>query len=431
MEYDSNEYNEALKNLAEPLKEFHLPQQLIEDIKDKRIVMLGESSHGTREFYEWRQRISLELIRNHGFHFISVEGDWPDASKLNDYIQTGRGGSALEVLRSFQRWPTWMWSNAQVADLAEKMRGTGGRFYGLDVYSLYTSIESVVEFAKKYTPRIAEELQERYACFGAYKDDEISYAYSLMRDPSGCAHEVIENLSKLLQVRLNHSIEGSDKLFDAQQNARVIRNAESYYRAMLDSPVESWNTRDQHMLETLDLLLDHHGENSKAIVWAHNTHVGDYNATDMARDGYVNLGGLAREVYGKDNVALIGFGTYEGTVTAASAWGAAEKVMGLPRAKLDSLDDRLHQICRERSASALALSWPKTVAVPEILNEEITQRAVGVVYEPSRERRGNYVPTNFLSRYDGFIFVDRTEALRSLHTPAIAHEVPETWPSGV
>jgi erythromycin esterase-like protein len=231
---------------------------------------------------------------------------------------------------------------------------------------------------------------------------------------------------------LSHSTEGRHRLFEAQQNARVVKNAESYYRAMLESPVNSWNTRDHHMLETLELLLDHHGDKSKGIVWAHNTHVGDYVATDMVREGYVNLGGLAREVFGRDNVALIGFGSYEGTVTAASAWGGVEKVMGLPRAQLDSLDDRLHKICRESNASVLSLSWPeKSMDAPQILSEAIPQRAVGVVYDPSRERRGNYIPTKLLHRYDGFIFIDHTEALRSLHTPALAHEVPVTWPSGV
>jgi erythromycin esterase-like protein len=436
MEFLDSEYDEELKRLAEPFGEAVHDEQpvsrkLIDAIKNKRIVMLGEATHGTREFYNWRKKISLELIRNHGFSFISVEGDWPDCSHLNEYIQTGRGGSALQVLRSFHRWPTWMWSNAEVADLAEKMRGSGGRFYGLDVYSLYTSIASVLDYAKKFTPKIAEDLEKKYDCFRAFQDDEISYAYSLMKDPSGCAHEVVEGLSKLLQVRINHSIEGHERLFDAQQNARVIRNAESYYRAMLDSPVESWNTRDQHMLETLEQLLQHHGEEAKAIVWAHNTHVGDYSATDMGREGYVNLGGLAREVYGRDNVALIGFGSYEGTVTASSAWGSFERVMTLPKAKENSLDDKLHQICREKKAAGLTLAWPNEDDVSEILNEEILQRAVGVVYDPAREKRGNYVPTLLLNRYDGFVFVDQTSALSSLHTPALPHEIPETWPSGI
>jgi erythromycin esterase-like protein len=425
------DYTEGLRRLAKPLSRQTISENIVEAIKDRRIVMLGESSHGTEEYYSWRKQISLELMIKHGFSFIAVEGDWPDAARLNDYIQTGRGDSAHKVLQKFHRWPTWMWANNQVAELAEKMRGLGMHFYGLDVYSLYSSIDAVIDFVKTYVPRIADEVIERYSCFEPFQSDEIGYAYSLKQDPSGCTKEVVKTLTQLLELRLNHSMGAHQKLFDAQQNARIVKNAESYYRAMVDTADLSWNVRDQHMLETLEILLDRHGGGAKAIVWAHNTHIGDYRATDMIRQGYVNIGGLAREKFGKDEVALVGFGSYEGSVTASHAWDGDEEVKFLPKAREGSLEDRLHQVTEEQEASGLVMSWLKPEAASGVLGQEILQRAVGVVYDPRHERRSNYVPTNFLERYDAFVFIDKTKALRSLHVPYIYNEFPETWPSGV
>jgi len=425
------DYVEGLRRIAKPLDRQNVAEQIIDSVKNKRIVMLGESTHGTEEYYFWRSQISLELIKNHGFKFIAVEGDWPDAGRLNDYIQTGRGDSAKKVLRKFHRWPTWMWANDQIADLAEKLKRTGAQFYGLDVYSLYASIESVIDFVKAYVPRITDEVVAHYSCFDPFQADEIGYAYSLQKDPSGCTKEVVENLQQLLQLRLNHSPMTSQRLFDAQQNARIVKNAEAYYRAMLSDSVQSWNIRDHHMLETLELLLDRHGEDSKAIIWAHNTHIGDYKATDMLNSGYVNIGGLVRERFGKDEVALVGFGSYEGSVTASHAWDGEEEVKFLPKAREGTLEEKLHQVSEEQEASGLVFSWMRPQTASGVLAQTIPQRAVGVVYEPRFEQRSNYVPTNLLERYDAFLFVDKTRALRSLHAPFIYNEFPETWPSGV
>lgn len=425
------DYTEGLRKIAQPLSREAIADHIVDAVKDKRIVMLGESTHGTEEFYHWRKHISLELINKHGFQVIAVEGDWPDAARLNDYIQTGSGGSAHDVLKKFNRWPTWMWSNHQIEDLAERMRGAGAHFYGLDVYSLYASIDAVIDFVKTYVPRIADEVINRYSCFDPFQSDEIGYAYSLRSDPSGCTKQVVENLTQLLELRLNHSSRVSHRLFDAQQNARIVKNAELYYRAMLDGSEHSWNTRDQHMLETLENILDRHGDQAKAIIWAHNTHIGDYRATDMLQEGYLNLGGITREKFGKEEVALVGFGSYEGYVTASQAWDGPEQMKFLPKAKAGSLEEQLHRVSEEAEASGLVLSWMKPHSASEALAQPISQRAVGVVYDPKHEKRSNYVTTNLLARYDAFVFVDKTQALRSLHTPFVRHEFPETWPSNM
>lgn len=406
-------------------------EPLIQFIKDKRVVMLGESSHGTEEFYQMRSQISKRLIEEHGFKFIAVEGDWPDAYRLNKYIQKGEGGGAWNVLMKNHRWPTWMWANEPIVDLAEWMRSArSGRagFYGLDVYSLFESIEEVVNYLKKNEPGLAKEVIRRYACFDPFEGDEISYARSLIKYPPGCEDEVLQNLQKLLELRVENWKQDGDELFSSQQNAWIVANAESYYRAMLEADARSWNVRDSHMMETLDRLLERAGEGAKAIVWAHNTHIGDYRATDMKAAGYVNIGGLARQSYGQENVALVGFGTYEGEVLAGKAWGGPEQRMPLPAAQEGSYEDYFHRVALMEKLNRFYLLLGDEAHSP--LSRWLGQRAVGVVYDPRHERRGNYVPTELSKRYDAFVFVDKTHALKSLHAASVRGEFPETWPSG-
>jgi erythromycin esterase len=406
---------------------------LINSIKDKRVVMLGESSHGTKEFYKMRSLISQILIESHGFKFIAVEGDWPDAYRLNKYIQTSQGESAKKVLRQNHRWPTWMWANQEIVELAEWLKGKNASFYGLDIYSLFESIAEVNRLLENVDPELASEIRERYNCFESFQGDEIAYTKSLLVFPDGCEEEVLLNLQKLLEVRLEDQTKDGSEVFSLQQNARIIANAEAYYRAMIRGDVASWNIRDHHMMDTLDHLLEKHGEGAKAIVWAHNTHIGDYRATDMRFSGYVNLGGLVRQSYGKENVALVGFGTYQGEVLAGHAWDGPEELMRMPEAREGSYEDIFHKVAVKNSLSQYYLLFNSETIGLDLFAQIRGHRAIGVVYEPLHESRGNYVPTDLCRRYVAFIFIDRTHALRSLHTKFIRGkrgEIPETWPLG-
>ena len=402
---------------------------LIDSVKNKRVVMLGEASHGTEEYYRMRRIISQRLIRDHAFSFIAVEGDWPDAHRLNNYIKTGAGGNARQVLAQNNRWPTWMWANDEIVKLAEWMRHEGADYFGLDMYSLFESIAEVVDYMKKSSPQLAPEIEKRYSCFAPFGKTEIAYARSLIKFPAGCGKEVAENLRQLLALRVQDLEKNGDELFSAQQNAHIIASAESYYRSMFAADENGWNIRDGHMMDMLDRLLENSGEGAKAIVWAHNTHIGDYRATDMQQNGYINLGGLARQSYGVENVALVGFGSYQGQVLASRAWDGPEEIMNLPPAKSNSIEDYFHRVAVRKKARQFYLMLNRDRS--KLLTQKMGHRAVGVVYQPEHEARGNYVPTELANRYDAFVFIDRTTALSSLHAPFVHGEFPETWPSGL
>lgn len=402
---------------------------LIDSVKNKRVVMLGESSHGTEEFYRMRRIITQRLIRDHAFSFVAIEGDWPDADRLNRYIKTGVGGNARQVLAKNKRWPTWMWANDEIVKLAEWMRSEGAGFHGLDMYSLFESISEVVSYMKKNGPMLAPDIEKRYSCFTPFGGDEIAYARSLVKFPPGCEQEVIANLKQMLELRVQDVEKNGDALFSAIQNAYIISSAETYYRSMFAASENGWNIRDGHMLDTLDRLLENSGEGAKGIVWAHNTHIGDYRATDMEKNGYINLGGLARQSYGEENVALVGFGSFHGQVLASHAWEGPEEVMNLPPGKANSYEDYFHRVSVRKKVRQFYLVLNRQPSA--LLSQKLGHRAVGVVYHPEHESRGNYVPTELAKRYDAFIYIDRTTALKSLHTPAVRGEFPETWPSGV
>ncbi len=416
--------------LAKPLKRGRDLHDLARSVAHARVVMLGEATHGTHEFYEIRKELSKILIEEHGFNFIAVEGDWPDCFEINRYIQGKNAKGIHAIMEGFQRWPTWMWANEEVLQLAEWMRDHRAGFYGLDVYSLFESIRVIQRQAQKLGVDAGSDIIGRYSCFEPFERDEVAYAKSLLRFPEGCREEVTQNLRDLLKIRLEDTRLTEDELFNAQQNARVIKNAEQYYRAMLFGETESWNVRDLHMMEMLTLLLKHHGPASKAIVWAHNTHIGDYRATDMVDEGYVNLGGLARGALGEDQVALVGFGTYGGSVRAGKAWGAPEQVVDLPNAKKGSLEAYFHKAVKGVHHERFYLSLDAE-SKRSALGRRHGHRAVGVVYSPAYEISGhNYVPTELANRYDAFIYVDRTSALQSLKPKTLHGLIPETWPSG-
>jgi erythromycin esterase-like protein len=427
---------EGLKRSALPLARDEDLDPLLQRIGDARVVLLGEASHGTHEYYRWRDRISRRLIGEKGFSFIAVEGDWPDCHTLNRYVRGSddAGESAEEVLHAFARWPTWMWANREVVELAEWLRAHNQShpevppvgFYGLDVYSLWESMDVVTRYLERVDPALAERARNSYGCFDPYEQDVQEYARATEVVPTDCEDEVLETLLQLRRKGPDFRRDDAEAFFNAEQNALVATNAERYYRAMIRGGAASWNVRDRHMMETLERLLQHHGSQSKAIVWEHNTHVGDARATDMRRAGMVNVGQLAREAWGGE-VVVVGFSGYQGSVIAGSQWGAPMQRMRVPAARAGSWEQLLHQAV---GGDALLL-MEGLDELPGALDPR-GHRAIGVVYHPEREAQGNYVPTVLPWRYDVLLYLEQTRALRPLHLREERDgEPPETWPSGM
>lgn len=427
----------AINECASSLNSIPDLQPLYDRVGDARIVMLGEASHGTHEYYTWRAQISKKLIQEKGFNFIAVEGDWPDCYRLNRFIKgyDSVNQNAFKVLHAFNRWPTWMWANWEIVALAEwlKQYNAGlpankkAGFYGLDVYSLWESMESIMGYLKATDPAALKVAEEAFRCFEPYRKDEgQSYARATMFVPELCTDEVV-NLLKKIRHNLPQYNTDFENVFSAEQNALVTVNAEKYYRAMIEGGPHSWNVRDRHMADTLDRLLKFHGEQSKAIIWAHNTHNGDARATDMAAEGMFNIGELARTEYGEKDVMLVGFGSYEGTVMAGRRWGAPMQIMTMPPAQKGSWEYLLNKAGNEDKL----LLMQEFLQNDMMMETHIGHRAIGVVYDPEYEQFGNYVPTILPLRYDAFIYLDKTKALSPLHIKPDGHEMPETYPFGV
>ena len=429
-----DEYLNEIIKTARPLVDKQGIWPLVASLKDKKVVMIGEASHGTKEFYEWRQYITQELIMNHGFNFVAVEGDWPPCQKVNQFVTSNDKGTGRDALSSFNRWPTWMWSNHEALWFVDWLKEwntlnpTKVGFHGLDVYSLFESMDQVILMLKKIDPILAQQAEERYACLESYRDNEINYAKSLFKAPEGCKKEILEVLNSTLEARIK-SIEDQASWFDVRQNAQIVKNAESYYRAMVLGEDDTWNIRDAHMMSTLEMLMDHYGSGSKCIVWEHNTHIGDYRATDMVINGQINIGGLAREIYGQENVGLVGIGTYSGTVTASFKWDGPTLTFDVPEARPGSVEHACHSAIKQVTSPDFYLIFdPLNHHTP--LTQVKGHRAIGVVYDPDLEHRGNYVPTSLANRYDAFIFIDHTTALTPLDIPFEKHKFPETYPHG-
>jgi erythromycin esterase-like protein len=412
----TDEVSAALKGGISPLATEADLDVLLNKIGNAKYVLLGEASHGTSEFYAWRAAITRRLIAEKGFTFVAVEGDWPDAYELNRYIRgtAYQNNTASQVLQNFNRWPTWMWANQEIAQLADWFKsynaGQGATkpasFYGLDVYSLWESLDRVIEYLETADPAAAQSAREAYACFAGYQGDEQAYAQATFNPAQSCAEELARMLERV-QAHAR-SAPTSEEAFNAEQNALVAVNAERYYHAMVRSGAQSWNVRDQHMMTTLNRLMERHGPDAKAIVWAHNTHVGDARYTDMAASGEVNIGQLVREQHEGAGVYLVGFSTYRGTVIAADEWGAKTEEMRVPEARQGSWDAILHNL----------QPADKIVMLDQLRNEPALkgakgQRAIGVVYSPGNEA-GNYVPTVLTQRYDALLFIDQTNALKPL-----------------
>jgi len=435
---------EATGELIGRVRELALPlwmpddlDPLLKRIGDAHYVLLGEASHGTAEYYTWRTHLSQRLIREKGFSFLAVEGDWPDCYHVNRYVKgfADPGATARDVLHAFERWPTWMWANEEVVALTEWLRRYNDRlpeekkvgFYGLDVYSLWDSLYAILSYLQCVDPAALPAAWKALRCFEPYSEDVQEYARATLFVPDSCTEEVVALLAKLRGKAKVYREDSREGYFQAEQNALVLKNAESYYRAMVRGGPDSWNIRDRHMTETLERLMAHHGPSAKGIVWAHNTHIGDARYTDMAEDNMVNIGQLIREGHERADVVLVGFGSYQGGVIAANRWDAPMKSLRVPPARAESWEDVLHQA----GADDKLLLMPDVSQAGTLLKRR-GQRAIGVVYHPEYEHLGNYVPTVLPRRYDAFLYLDETQALHPLHlVPRTEQEVPETYPTGV
>jgi erythromycin esterase len=409
---------------------------LIERVGDARLVLIGEASHGTSEFYVWRALLSQRLIQEKDFSFVAVEGDWPDCYEINRYVKgyPDSPNKASQVLQAFSRWPTWMWANWEVDAFAEWLRSSNQArpdtekvgFYGLDVYSLWESMELALDYLRQNEPESVETAIQAYRCFEPFGEDPQAYARQVAFVPETCENEVIQLLQEL-RGKVRRFDDDHEAAFNAEQNAFVLLNAERYYRTMIQGGANSWNIRDIHMADTLDRLMRYHGDHTKGIVWAHNTHIGDARATDMVEVGMVNLGELARQRWGNDQVALVGFGSYRGSVVAGQSWGAAMQVMNVPRARTGSWEDIFH---RAGGQNRLLLSGDMTVF--DDVYEMRGHRAIGVVYDPQSDHYNNYVPSVLPRRYDAFLFVDDSTALAAMHMAAEgADQPPALYPWGL
>jgi erythromycin esterase-like protein len=411
-----------------------------------RFVLLGEASHGTHEFYRIRAEITKRLIREQGFTSVAVEADWPDAYRVNRYVQ-GRGvdDDAAEALAGFRRFPQWMWRNADVLDFVGWLRAHNDTlpperhagFYGLDLYALHSSIEAVLAYLRIVDPEAAQRAQARYACFDHFGADPQAYGYatSLGLGPS-CEAAVVAELTDLRRAAAEYAQRDGrvepDDFFYAEQNARLVRNAERYYRAMFGDHAQSWNLRDRHMAETLEALVrfnqDRRHRPEKVVVWAHNSHLGDARATEMSMRGELNLGQLVRTRHGLDAVS-IGFLTYGGTVTAASDWDEPAQRMRVRPALPGSYEALFREWGRENRFVDLTRSDPAI----RRLAEPYLERAIGVIYRPETERHSHYFHARLTQQFDGVLYYDTTRAVEPLERTGLWErgEVAETFPSAL
>lgn len=418
---------------------------LLAFIGDAKVVLLGEASHGTTEFYRSRAQITKRLICDKGFSAIAVEADWPDAYRVNRFVKgDNKDADASWALSGFKRFPTWMWRNAEVLQFLTWLRVHNDSlvpadrvgFYGLDLYSLHASMECVLRYLDNIDPDAARRARARYACFTQFGDDPQRYGYAAgfgLR-PS-CEEEAISQLIDLQRNSLLHSrmdgFAALDRFFDAEQNARVVKDAEEYYRAMFGDSVASWNLRDQHMMETFVALSRHLGLRqapAKMVVWAHNSHVGDARATAMGQAGEWNIGQLARQRYG-DDCRSIGFTTYSGTVTAASEWDGPTRTIPVRPARADSYESLMH----DTEIPAFTLNLKKPSRVADSLRTPMRERAIGVIYRPESELASHYFKAALSDQFDAIIHFDESCAVEPIELEAkkSCGEPAETFPSGI
>jgi protein-L-isoaspartate(D-aspartate) O-methyltransferase len=410
-------------------------QGVIRRIGDARVVLIGEASHGTSEFYRMRARITRELIVRRGFNAVAIEGDYPDTSTIDAAIR----GRTPPVLRTtpFSRFPTWMWNNeemkaflywAQEFNRSISHQHRQVSIHGLDIYSLYNSIGVVLDFLDRVDPEAAESARVRYGCFSPWETDPATYGRAAVSGRlKGCEEEVVRTLSELLENRVKYALEERDELFDAERNATVVKAAERYYRIMYHGNRESWNLRDSHMFDTLEAVVGYRGPDARVVVWAHNSHVGYAPATEMGVRGELNIGQLARERWGS-LCYNIGFGTHTGTVAAASNWDEPVQFMAVQPSHQDSYE----RLCHDTGIGAffLPLRYPRSQAVKERLLHPHLERAIGVIYRPKTEILSHYFHAVLPIQFDEYIWMDETQAVTPIETPR-GSGVPETYPFGL
>jgi protein-L-isoaspartate(D-aspartate) O-methyltransferase len=409
---------------------------LLERIGESRLVLLGEASHGTAEFYDMRARITRELIEKKGFNVIAVEADWPDAAHINHFIH-GTSPDPLLVSAPFSRFPTWMWANHSVLEFTHWLKANNEQiaapenkvgFYGLDLYSLSSSIEAVLNYLETIDPQTAEVARVRYGCLTPWTSDPALYGQATMtRRYRACEKDVIAALQDLLKRRVDYSKADGQRYFDAEQNARLVTNAERYYRTMYYAANNSWNQRDQHMFETLQAVLAFRGAESKAVIWEHNSHIGDARATEMSARGEFNIGQLIRQEYG-DAAYLIGFGTDHGTVAAASEWGGPMEVKRVQPSHIDSYERVCHEVRTDNFL--LPLRKPRQNITRQRLLLERLERAIGVIYRPDTELQSHYFYASLPRQFDEYVWFDETRAVEPL-SREISRGMPDTFPFGL
>lgn len=412
--------------------------RLLAAVGQARFVLIGEASHGTREFYRERAEITQRLILERRIDAVAVEADWPDAYRLHRYV-TGHSSDvhAAQALEGFERFPAWMWRNTEVVRFAHWLRnhnlssGSQVGFFGLDLYSLFRSMAQVLEYLDQVDPPAAQRARARYACFDHVREDSQAYGYGASLGLTrSCEAEVLEQLRDIHR-RSAQTEPQISQLFDAQQNARLVRNAEAYYRSMFGGRVASWNLRDSHMLETVQALQSHlgrPGRPARLAIWAHNSHLGDASATEMGARGEWNLGQLLRQQYGQD-VFSLGLSTYTGTVTAASDWDEPAQRKRVRPGLAGSWEDLFHQADADRFV--LVLRGNDRLA--QLTRAQRLQRAIGVIYRPETERHSHYFMTCLPAQFDAILHMDHTHAVEPLDKGPVwvSAEVPETFPSGV
>lgn len=401
-------------------------------IGDAKIVLLGEASHGTSEFYRMRERITKELLQTGGFNFIAIEGDWPDVSRIDNYVR--HTNYPPSEWTAFARFPTWMWRNQEVRAFVDWLHDHNASmppesrvaFYGLDLYSLYNSIQSVLAYLDDVDPDTAEIARQRYGCLTPWQADPATYGRAALSSTyRTCEKEVVRMLVDLLEKQSVYTENDGARFMDAAQNARLIANAEEYYRTMYYGSRSSWNLRDSHMFETLKSLLEFHGPESKAIVWAHNSHVGDSAATEMAARGEYNIGHLCRQEYG-DDAYIIGFGTNTGTVAAASEWDGPMEQKTVKPARPDSYE----YLCHSVELPNFMLPLRADAAIRDGLSKPRLERAIGVIYRPETELVSHYFQAILPEQFDEYVWFDESKAVTPLKTKEI-EGLPDTYPFGL
>jgi erythromycin esterase-like protein len=415
--------------------------RLLDAIGDARYVLIGEASHGTHEFYAERARITRRLIEEKGFGAVAAEADWPDAYRVTRWLaRRGEDRSAEQALSGFRRFPAWMWRNTVVRDFVSWLHRHNERaatpvgFYGLDLYSLFGSIHAVLAYLDRVDPAAARRARSRYACFDHFREDSQAYGYAasfgMRRD---CEEEVVHQLVETRRHAAEPSGAGDgveeDERFAAAQNARLVKNAEEYYRTMFGGRVSSWNLRDTHMADTLDELAAHlsrRAERAKIVVWAHNSHLGDARATEMGRAGEINLGQLVRERHPGESFS-VGFSTFSGTVTASDDWDEPARVKTVRPGLPGSYEALFHDTGHPRFLLLL-----RGGGLPAQVIDARLQRAIGVIYRPETERMSHYFQARLADQFDAIIHLDETQALRALEAAApVTPEPPETFPTGM